>query len=235
MALASALKTRILVGDFAYSGYARSVETASDLDMLDATVFTDTAKTFVAGPGSGKFVVSGLSDHTGLVLADANTALSAASEIITVGMNGFAAGEQVWMANGVAARFVERASVNGLVEYDLEATPSGPIGFGVSLHDLSAETADSNAAGVDGTAQTLNGGVAHLHVTAFSGFSGAVVTIEDSSNGSSWGSPIATFTTVAGVTAQRVTIAGTIKRHTRCSVDVTGSGSITFSVAIARF
>ncbi len=95
-------------------------------------------------------------------------------------------------------------------------------------------SADGNGTTVDDAAATIDGAVAHLHVTAVSASDTILVTIEDSANSSTWAT-IGTFTLALAATSQRITIAGTIRRYVRCVWDVTGTGiSIPFAVALAR-
>jgi hypothetical protein len=73
-----------------------------------------------------------------------------------------------------------------------------------------------------------------LHVTAFTGFSQAVIKVQsDSSAG--MGSPTdrITFATVTGKTSEFASVVGDFssETHHRVIYDVTGSGSITFTVA----
>jgi hypothetical protein len=79
------------------------------------------------------------------------------------------------------------------------------------------------------------GGVAHLHVTSVSASDSIVVTIEDSATGSSGWATIGTFASKAAAGAERIAIAGTIRRYVRAVDTVTGSGiSIIRAVALAR-
>lgn len=227
----SAQKSRLLVGDFHLTSYATQVGTSWQQDILDTTVLTDAAKTAIIGGDTSTLKMSGyydLAEHADLASWESSTA-----QPVTWAPNGLAIGSEVWLQNALLSEFSSNAARNGVAGWDLGGQTDGLTDFGVSLHNLGAETADGSAASNDGTAATTAGAVAHLHVTAFSGFSGAVVTIEDSANDSTWAT-IGTFTTVAGVTGERITIAGTVRRYTRATVDVTGTGSVTYAVALAR-
>lgn len=227
----SAHKSRLLVGDFHLAAYTRSVSAPWQQDMLDSTVLTDAAPTFVAGQETSTLKVSGLYDLA--QHADLAAWKSASAQPVTFAPSGLALGSELWMVNALEGSLESSATVNDLATFSLDAQTDGFTDMGVSLHDLTAVTADESGTSVDGGAATTGGGVAHLHATAFSGFSGAVVIVEDSANNSTWAT-IGTFTTVAGVTAERIAIAGTIRRYTRYSIDVTGTGSITFAAGIAR-
>lgn len=239
MTTPNAQKSRIIVGDFALSGYMKDWEANSDTDMLDATVATDTAKTFLPGLDTSKLTVGGLLDMDGTALTGHLAQLDSwksaqAVDPVSFGPNGLALGSELWMVGAFEAQMKTGAAVGGIASFGLEAQASGQTDYGVSLHDLTAETADASGSSVDGTAASSNGGAGHLHVTAFSGFTGLDVIIEDSANNSTW-STILTFSTATGQTSERQAITGTVRRYVRCSWDVTGTpGSVTFSCGFAR-
>lgn len=231
MSFLPGFKTRLLVGDFHLAAYTRDVRAPWSQDMLDVTVLTDTAKQFIAGQDTSTLTVNGLYDvaaHTDLASWKGATA-----QPVTLAPSGLAIGSEAWLANALQQSFEVGSQVADAVQFSLGTQTDGPTDMGVSLHDLGAETADGSATSVDNGAQTTGGAVAHLHVTAFSGLSDAVVTVEDSANNSAF-STIGTFTTVAGATAERIVIAGTVRRYVRATVDVTGTGSVTYAVALAR-
>lgn len=233
MAFVPGFKSRLLLGDFNLAAYTREVTAPWSQDMLDTTVLTDGgAKTFIPGQDTSTLTVSGLYDAA--EHADLAAAKSATAQPITFGPSGLALGAELWMVNALEMNIEMSAQPSGVSEFSMAAQTDGPSDMGVSLHDLLAVTADESGTAYDGSAASSGGGVAQLHVTAFSGFSGAVVIVEDSANGSTGWATIATFTTVAAATAERVAAAGAVRRYLRYSVDVTGSGSITFQVGFAR-
>lgn len=227
----SAQKSRIIGSDFSLSAYVRNVSAAWTADMHDVSALTDTAKQFIVGQDTGTLTIGGLYDTA--EHAELAAWKSSDAQPISYAPRGFTLGYEVWMSSTLESSLELSSSVSGLNEFSLNGQADGIVDMGVSLHDLAAVTADESGTGVDGTAATTGGGVAHLHVTEFSGFSAADVIIEDSANNTDWAT-IGTLTTVAATTSQRLVIAGTIRRYTRYSVDVTGTGSITFAVALAR-
>lgn len=113
---------------------------------------------------------------------------------------------------------------------------NGAFDDGLILLPLAARTVDTNGTSINNSAGTTNGGAGYVQCTAFSGFSGVVVTIEHSTNNSVWATLI-TFTTIASApTAERVALAAgtTVNQYVRAVVDVTGSGSITVFVGFKR-
>lgn len=236
MAFVPGYKSRLLLGDFSLSAYITDVTAPMDVEMLDVTTMADApARKFIPGRPGGTFTTKGFLDPDGtadLQYDQINDWVG--NEPLTYAPTGFSAGSPTWLVDALKASASSGATISGPVSFDLSAQVSGLIDVnGVSLHDLTAETIDGNGTGVDGAAQSTGGAVAHLHSTAFSGLTGNVVIIEDSANNSTWAT-IGTFTTIAGLTSQRLVIAGTVRRYTRCSWDVTGTGSNTFAVALAR-
>lgn len=230
MAFKPGYRARILNGDFSLSAKLSQASGALAVDMLDSTVFADDGdKRFIPGIDSSTFSCEGFIDAA----TAADNAAWTDAQPITYGQEGIALGSPVLMVNAIKSSYELGSQVAGVASFNLDGTTDGPTDFGVSLHDLTEVTADENGASVDNGAQSTNGAVAHLHVSAFSGFSGAVVTIADSANNSAFAT-IGTFTTVAGVTSERIAITGTVRRYVRYSIDVTGTGAITFAASLAR-
>jgi hypothetical protein len=122
------------------------------------------------------------------------------------------------------------ASISGAqVDYNVVRGPDGMLstkasftsfaGYGVEWGNLlTAGTVSATGTGsaYDGAAASTNGGAAYLHV--FSVTAGtATVIVEDSANASSWAT-IATFTAASAGTAERQSIAGTIRQYTRYNI-----------------
>lgn len=232
MAIPSPFKARLLVGDFALHAYTRSVDTPFTQDMLDTSVISDQPHSYIPGQLTTTLSVDGLYDTA--ASSDLAAWASGSSAPVTFAPAGLALGTQVVMHDGIVTAYTPSTGASEVAAFALAVQGTGQVdNGGVSLHDLTAVTSDESGTGHDGGAASSNGAIAHLHVTAFSGFSATDVIVEDSANNSDWAT-IGTFTTVAGVTAQRLAIAGTVRRYTRYSADVTGTGSVTFAVALAR-
>lgn len=230
MSFQPSYKSRVLLGDFALSCKASSASLPHVIDMLDATTLCDTSKRFVSGLESSTVAVEGFID------ADTATDSAAWTEAqpFTFAPSGLALGSPVLLANTLRSSYELGSPIAGLASFTLAGSTDGRTDYGVSLHDLTAETVDASGSAHDGAAATSGGGVASLHVTAFSGLTDAVIIVEDSATGSSGWATIATFATVTGVTAERVEMSGAVRRYLRYSVDVTGTGTVTFQVSFAR-
>ena len=95
----------------------------------------------------------------------------------------------------------------------------------------------SVSAGTGGSfvrANSANGGVGYLQVTAASGFTNFVGKIRDSADNITYADLIAFADDVSAPFAERVTVAGVVDRYLAFDGDTTGSGSITAFCAFAR-
>lgn len=238
MAFVSAQQTRILFGSYNFTVVTAQAAGDAPTDMLDVTVLNDGAKAFIPGQDTSTFSLSGWMDTTGAAdghLDQMNDMKGLTSVVpVSYAPRGFALGNEAWMAGAFEANFSTGSQVSDKVVYSLGLQTSGPTEKGFSLHDLTAVTVDGDGTGVDmTTGSTTAGAVANLHVTAFSGFSAAVITVADSADNVSFAT-IGTFTSIASIFSQRLEIAGTIRRYVRYSIDVTGTGSISFVVGFFR-
>lgn len=223
-------KTRILLGDFSLSAKLASIELPFSVDVHDATVFADDGvKRRMPGLSGSSASMSGFID----VGAATDAAEWTTATPLTYAPLGLSRGSAVQLVDAVKANFRTGSTVAGMSVFDLGAETDGFTDFGVSLRDLTAATADGDETAHDNSASTANGGVGHLHVTAYSGLTSATVKIQDSSDNNTFADLIE-FSSVTGVTGERLTVSGSVDRYVRASIDVTGTGSITFAVAFAR-
>lgn len=154
--------------------------------------------------------------------------------VFTLGLAGLSIGSLVEMAQVLLTDF--GLTSNHDQPNDLSGNFVGHDGFdlGVSLHDLVAETsaAPVNYSSVDESAATSEGGVGHLHVTAFTG-TDITIKIQHSTDNNTWADLI-TFTQVTGVTKERIAVTGTVNRYVRAIVSAGTFSSATFVVAFGR-
>ena len=232
MAFVPSTKSRLLLGDFALQSYTTNITLNAVTDMLDTTVITDTARQFIPGLNTSTLTLSG--HHDAAEYADAATFKAATSPTpLTYAPSGLAVAAEVALVDVLDAGFETSSAVTGVVDWSLSGQTNGQTDFGVSLADLAAVTVDANGVSHNNGAATSGGAVAHLHVTAFSGFTGVSVIVEDSADDLSFAT-IGTFTSVTAVTGERITIAGTVRQYVRVRWDVTGTGSITAQAGYAR-
>ncbi len=237
MAFVPSFKSRLLVGSQSWSAYTRGFTLTDDTAMLDVTTIVDTAKQYIPGLEDSNLSLDLLLDASGAATSQfalMNTWKST-PQAVTVAPEGVTAGSALWLLLGNQADSTISAPVADVVSASMNIQADGGAEAGVSIEAETAITTDTNGASVDNGAATSNGGVAHLHVTAFSGLTNDVLTIEHSTNNSVWAT-LGTFATVSGLTSERLVIASgtTVNRYLRIVDNVTGTGSITRAVSFAR-
>lgn len=240
MAFRNAQQSRVYVGILSAAAYARSVDVNSSTGMLDTTTLADTARAFITDiEEAGTFSLSGPLDVDGTsngqydAIADVKAATTPTPiTFLPLGTDGAA-----WLIKGNETDIQLSNAVGQTADYTMSAQTHGQHDYrGVVLENNTSVTADTDGSSVDNGAATSNGAVAHLHVTAYSGFTSDAIIIEGSATGAFAGeeTTIVTFTTVTGLTSERVEVTGTVPRYLRVVDDVTGTGSITRFVAISR-
>ncbi len=238
MAFAHSKSARLLLGDVSFSGFLSSWEHTTERELADATTHTDDGHSFVPGLDNGSLTLGGRVDDSAAAggqdaTLDAALGASAAS-VITTAPAGFAVGNRVITIDSRESTYSVSAPVAEAVSFEAEWQAEGRVDTGVSLHDLTAETASGNGSSVDGGASTSGGGVAALHVTAASGTSESLTAKVQHSADNTTFVDLVTFT-AAGSTAERTAVTGTVNRYVRASWQVSGTTpSFTFAVAFAR-
>lgn len=228
--------TRFFVSEYNLTSYVNEVSTTRTASTADTTTMGSNYKTFVNGYVEGEASVSGFYDGSASAVDEVLSAAlgSATNKPVTICREAFdAVGDRAELLEAIETKYEVSSSVDDAVGISADFMSNGGVESGVVLHALEAETADASETSHDGLAATTNGAVAHLHITAFSGLDDATVVIEDSANNSAF-STLMSFTTATGLTSERIAVAGTVRRYLRVTTDVTGTGSVTFAVALAR-
>lgn len=244
MTFHNAQVARVYIGPLFAAAYARSVGMDAQTETHDTTVLANadgtpmTAKQFIAGHNMSSFTCAGPLDTDAAqngqydLITDLQTANQTGPTAITYLPHGNDA--QVWMVEAIQGGVDFSSSVGGTADWSTACQTTGVTDLlGRVIENHTTVTADQNGTALDGTAATSGGAVVHLHVTGFSGFTSDVITVQDSADNSSFAT-IGTFTTVTGVTSQRLVVAGTIRRYVRVVHDVTGTGSVVHLVALCR-
>lgn len=236
MGFVNAQAARVLIGDYHYSPVLAEFSFSADVDMQDVSTLNDTSKQMMPTLNGSTFSGSGWLDTDGAANAHLDQLGDWVQDIatpLTWLPSGTTLGAECEMIMALESNFSVGSKVASVTEWSVAGNNADRTDFGKSLHALAARTTSSQETSVDNTASSANGGVAHLHVTAFSGFTGVAVIVEHSTDNSSF-STLASFTSAAGVTSERVAVTGTVNRYVRAKWTVTGSGSITFLVSFAR-
>lgn len=230
-------QTRILVGEWDLSGYTTGVSYDQTRDQIDVTVMQPAGtvhdREFLAGLATGTISIDGLLDY----LADGSdeildAVMDGTEQVISVSFEGGnTVGDRAVLLSGYQTGLGNDYAPDDALRFTSGRQGTAAVTGGIILHEHAAETGAGNSAGVDHASSTAYGGVAHLHVTAFSG-SSAVVKVTDSVDDGTY-ADLVTFTTVTDVTSERKTATGTVNRWARCEITGTFT-SITFTVSFAR-
>ena len=239
MAFKTAQASRVAVGLLNASGYTKGYSLTAQTAALDTTVLTDTAKTFIVGQDESSGSLDMLFDTVGTAALqfDAFKSQKATGPYpLTLCPDGFGVGQLAVMVNAHLGNFTGASAVADLVTCSAAFQSTGNFDVGLVVENFTAITADTTGTARDQAAGTTNGGVAHIHVTAFSGLTNNACSIEHSVDGSTGWATLASFTTYTGLTSQRVEVAAgtTVRRYLRVVDDVTGSGTTTRFVSFAR-
>lgn len=235
MSRTHAQSSRVLLNSSHVSGDITGYRLSHRRILSEVTSLLSDGEQFLPGQIGGALGLDGLFNSGAGNLTDVIdlAAPNAAGLLATVLPDGLTVGAIAFLAQAhVASRAVDGA-VKDAVKMTIEGTPEDGVDFGVLLHALTAETADGNASSIDNAASSTGGGLANLHVTAFSGLTSISIRVQHSADNSSW-SDLVTFTSVTATTWERKTVTGTVNRYIRAWWDVTGTGSCTFALAFAR-
>ena len=238
MAFRSTKVSRVYIGIVRASAYADTVSNPFTMAVDPTTTLEDQSPTSIPGRSTSAFSCSGPldTDATANGQADAINDINGSTTATPITYLPLGSDGAAWLTEAIATDYPLSSTLDAAVQWSFAAQTSGPTDYnGVVLSALTAITADTNGASVDNGASTANGGVAHIHVTAFSGLTSNAVIVEHSANDSVWAT-LATFTTATGVTSQRLEVAAgtTVNRYLRVVDDVTGTGSCTRVVAFSR-
>jgi hypothetical protein len=225
----------LLLDIYTIGQFLTNVDAEIDNDMLDATTFGASAKSYVLGEGDGKFGVQGYVDNTAGTGSDAILAAAVsggASKVLTFCPQGLTTiGNLAKLATVNPGNYKLGTPVGGLVSWSADLPPTGGVFAGVLLEPLTQKTnAGNSASSVDNAASSANGGVGTLHCTSYTSGTGTAK-IQHSSDNSTFVDLI-TFSNITAATAQLSAVAGTVNRYTRGAW--TGTFVATFALAFAR-
>lgn len=239
MAFQPGFNSRVLAGPLAFSTYARGFNIDASTNMLDVTTMgSGGVMAYIPGQTDATVSLDLLLDGSGAAGSQfiVQNTWAGTPQPATLALTGTAADQPVWLLQANQSQATITSPVGDVVSCALTIQADGGVDYGASLEDLAAVTTTTNGTARNNGAATANGGVAHLHATAFSGLTSDVVTIEHSVNGSTGWATLVTFATVTGTTSERVVVApGTaVRQYLRVVDTVTGTGSCTRQVSFAR-
>lgn len=237
MAKAHGKNSRVLFNDDHVSGDITGWSWEHRRNFAEVTTLLSTGEQWIPGQFGGRVTLRGLFDtaSSGGSFATEADEVRATNDgmLITILPEGLTVGTNALIASGTIESRSLTSAVKDAVALEVQGQPNDGVDWGVCLHGVNSESATGNAASVDNTTSSANGGVASMHVVAYSGTATFTVKVQHSVDNSVW-ADLTTFTSFTGETQERKTVTGTVNRYVRASWTVTGSGSAQFAVAFAR-
>jgi hypothetical protein len=239
MAFVHGRLTDFLLNQYDLTRYFKMLRTKGDVELLDGTTFGAAAKEFAGGFRGGEVSGEGLFLATAALVADADQVLDAAlgAAVQPIGTLGFAGldtlGNACKLFQGDEQQKDVNSSIQDLVMISAQFLASEGIRHGVVLAPIASYSATGDGASVDNAAASLNGAVAHLHVTTETGTTPTIDwKVQHSTDNAVWVDLI-TFAQATGLTSERKTVTGTINRYLRAIRTVAGTDSPAFTCALA--
>jgi hypothetical protein len=228
--------SRVLVNEQAVSTTIAGWTATHQRAVSDVSTLPDGATKGIPGLMSGSLALRGPQDSVGQTLhAEIAAAIGVDNVFLaTACPYGTAIGQFAMTILGDITEHGIDASVTDAVGFTMTAVADESVDMGFIAHALGAETVDGNGTSIDRGAGTTAGGVAVLHLTAYSGLTSIALKLQHSTDNSSW-SDLVSFTAATAVGAERKFLAAgtTVNRYVRTVTDVTGTGSATFLVVFA--
>lgn len=239
-----ATATRIYLGTLDLSGTANEVDFGSlKTAMVDCTTFNDGGYSCVKpGIKSGSGHIHGYQDFASGGISQtmdipAQLGGQFAYTVIPNPTGTVTAADISYIARGVLSSFNPlEATVGDMAGYEITIDYDIAYGRSVVLAPLAAQTVTTTGTAVAYAGPTATQKLyAALHVTAYSGLTNAIFTIQsDDAVGFPSATTRATFTTVTGTTNEFISVAGgwNTETHHRLLATLTGVGSITYTVSM---
>lgn len=232
MAKKAGLAQKFFIGTADVSGDVAAISNwSTPVQVLDVTAIDASATERLQGLVSGSVSFNTFfNDATG---AQHLTLRAPTSGTPLTWALGQTVGDVAGMIQAQAVNYDPTRATDGMLTFDIEMNTytALPV-WGVMLTPgLKTDTSAANGTTLDQGAQTTAGAEAILHVTSFTG-SNFTATIQDSANGSDWGT-LKAFTQVTDVGTEHVTVSGTVERYVR--VISTGTfNPVSFAVSFRR-
>jgi hypothetical protein len=237
------------VGFLLIDGYDVMGVTTDLTDNIEATVEevlplgAEWPDNLYTGVKRADLTQEGYFDDAADSINDALKDQSGVSRIVCYGFEGNTIGQQFTGYEGaMQVKYARVASKGQLHRANADYLSNGQVDQGEILHTHTARTADGDTKSTPVTvsAQTTDGGIAYLQLSALTLDSATDVTVKvlHSTDGISW-DVLTTFTAVTESPAvERVEVAGTVKKNLAVSYEFTGgagaSSSVKFMVGFVR-
>lgn len=238
MAFKHGKQTKILVDQYDFSSYLNNTDMSWEIDTPETTTFGDNDRTYIPGLRNSTMSFAGFWDSTldGYVTDDITTPVVS---LLSYAPEGLSTGSVVYSVQARHSSWTVGSPVDGVAAISLDVQSTDRLSRGISLHNLTAETATTNATEVDNGSSSASGAIAYLHVIS------NTLTTTDASESidiSIYDAATTTFTslidftqlTTEGSASERKTVAGTILNKVRAEWTAVGTGACTFAIGFQR-
>jgi hypothetical protein len=231
--------TVVYIGGYDLTRHFAQADADQDVDEVEVTTYGASGKEYVLGYPSGMMDLQGYFDTDPTAAHDVLQGIlgGAANTPVSLGMAGSALGDYALLLDAKEKDYKIGSSIGGAVSFTISLRADGAIGGARVLHAKAAETATDVETGVDwGAASTSSTGFdANIHVTAISGGITFEPVLKDSADNVTY----ATFTgsafaAITAIGAENIGGTASVRRYTRVDWTITGTGSVTFVVTLAK-
>lgn len=214
----------------------------SQASPIDATVLSDTYRSYAQGFKNGMIKGNGVWDHDGTNLNKIHNILSSAFNNSTTvhytsSLETFAIGGVAVMADCTEQKYAVNVQLDQLVMADFEMQSTTGIAYGKWYFNASVATTTTNGTSNDNAASTANGGLFQCHYQNTSATT-ITVKLQHSTDNSTW-VDLSTITISSpgagsfGANSATVAAGTTVNRYTRVIVTTAG-GTAIVQAAFAR-
>jgi len=230
--------TKVLANGVDLSQYLNSAESSGSVDTADVTTFGSSNRKYLPGPEDATMSLEGFFDGSADAIDQVlKSALGSDQVTVLYFPHGDAVGQPGVGMQAIESNYTVTSTIDDAARISADLQSKTGFDRVISLAELAARTATGTGQVVDNGAETNNGAVGYLQVTNVSG-AGASVAVEIEHSSDNFVAdilPLVTFNAAAAPGAQRVEVAGTVKRYVRARWTIAGTTpSITLAVALAR-
>jgi len=218
------------------SSYLDDAQVSANVDSAETTTFGKTAKTYIPGLEDATLSLSGKYDGSAAAIDALISALIRQPDqqfLWLPGGDGF--GNHAFAVQGALTKYDVHAPVSDVVSVAMDAQADGGADTSLVLIPQTVENAVNNGAAIDNLAGTTNGLNGYLHCKAITGTPACTVKIQHSTDNITFTDLITFASITTALTAQRLSVAGTVNRYLRAAVTaIGGASSVSIIVAAAR-
>jgi hypothetical protein len=231
-------------GSIDLSPWLTDVKATAMMTTGETSHLGSSPKTYIAGLLDGTITASGLYDS--LVIGGAKNYMVAVvnTEVTTVGVEipitflpeGYAIGGMAFLMLAKQTQYDINAVISSVETVSLNMQGTGGPSFGVNLGDTVPVSVTTASASVDNLAPTSAGARFFGHILSNANTGNVTVTLQHSTNNSTWVDLIALPVVTTGtLTAFRTgTIAGTVNRYLRLNLTLAGTGAVSVAASASR-